>query len=59
MGLVCKYEKAASLKSRDWVTVTAKIKIEYAAIYGGKGPVLVAESIEPAQKPEQEVVYFS
>ena len=59
VGLVCKYEKAASLKSRDWVTVTAKIKIEYAAIYGGKGPVLVAESIEPAQKPEQEVVYFS
>ena len=59
MGLVCKYEKAATLNSRDWVTVTAKVKIEYAAIYGGKGPVLVAESIEPAEKPEQEVVYFS
>ena len=59
VGLVCKYEKAATLNSRDWVTITAKVKIEYAAIYGGKGPVLVAESIEPAEKPEQEVVYFS
>ena len=59
VGLVCKYEKAASLKNRDWVTVTARVKIEYAAIYGGKGPVLVAETVEPAAKPEQEVVYFS
>ncbi|MDD2992025.1 MAG: outer membrane insertion C- signal [Pygmaiobacter sp.] len=59
VGLVCKYEKVESLKDRDWVTITAKIKIEYAAIYGGKGPVLVASDVQPAQKPGEEVVYFS
>ena len=59
VGLVCKYEKVESLKDRDWVTITAKIKIEYAAIYGGKGPVLVASDVQPAQKPGDEVVYFS
>jgi len=59
VGLVCKYEQAQSLKNRAWITLTARVKIEYAAIYSGKGPVLVAESVEPAKKPAEEVVTFS
>lgn len=59
VGLVCKYELADSLENRDWVTVTARVKLEYARIYNGKGPVLVAQKVERAEKPAEEVVYFS
>ena len=56
VGLVCKSEIAQTLKNRDWITVTARVKKEYAAIYKGEGPVLVAQAIVPAEKPEQDVV---
>lgn len=56
VGLVCKAENAQQLKNRDWITVTARVKKEYAAIYKGDGPVLVAQSIEPAEKAEKDVV---
>ncbi|MFR1808663.1 MAG: GTP-binding protein [Pygmaiobacter massiliensis] len=56
VGLVCKSETAASWHNREWITVTARVKQEYQAIYNGKGPVLVAESITPAEKAKNEVV---
>lgn len=56
VGLMCKAENAASYKNRSWLMVTARIKKEYAAIYKGEGPVLVAQEITPAEKPENEVV---
>ncbi|MEG1932853.1 MAG: GTP-binding protein [Pygmaiobacter sp.] len=56
VGLVCKDERAASYVNRDWITVTAKVKLEYQAIYSGKGPVLQAQSIVPAEKAQNEVV---
>lgn len=56
VGLVCKAENAAGYENYSWHTVTARVKKEYAAIYQGEGPVLVAQSIVPAQKPENDVV---
>lgn len=56
VGLVCKTETAASWHNREWITVTARVKQEYQAIYNGKGPVLIAESITPAEKAKNEVV---
>lgn len=51
--------KVKRLKKRDWIYLTAKIKLEYAPLYKGEGPVLYAEKIEPAQKAAEEFVYFN
>lgn len=57
-GLACKWKRAASLKSRDWVMVTAGISIEKNKLYGREGPVLLATQVEYTQKPEQEIASF-
>ena len=44
---------------RAWVTVTAKVNYKFHNIYRGKGPVLTAISVEPAEKPLNDVVTFS
>lgn len=59
IGFKCKYDKGAELAHRSWVWITAKIRYEFAKEYRGKGPVLYAQSVEPAQKPDEEVVYFN
>lgn len=58
MGLPCKYAGASALKARDWVMVTAKIRVEHHAVYRGKGPVLEAQLVEAAQPAEQDVCTF-
>jgi hypothetical protein len=58
-GLVCQFMMPSELKTRDWVKVTAKIKLEPHKLYGGRrGPVLYATVCEPADKPVQEVATF-
>lgn len=59
IGYVCKHPMAKSLKMGAWVQITATIKKKFMHVYGEEGPVLYAESIEPAKKPEQEMVYFT
>lgn len=59
LGYICKSKDAASLKNRQWITVTARVKYEYSPAYRDKGPVLYAEAIEPAQMPQEELVYFN
>ena len=55
-GLICKWKRASSLRSRDWIIVTAKVSVERHKLYGREGPVLIVTAMEYAQKPEQEVV---
>ena len=59
IGFICRTKQAKSLQQEDWVTVTAKVATEYYPQYRGDGPVLYATSIEPAEKPEEELVYFN
>lgn len=59
IGFKCKYSKAAEVAHKSWVTVTAEMKHEFALEYKGKGPVLYALDVQPAEKPEDELVYFS
>lgn len=59
IGFKCKYSKAAEIPHKSWVTVTAEMKNEFALEYKGKGPVLYALDMQPAEKPEDELVYFS
>ena len=60
-GLVCNFPMPSkvSLKTRDWIYVTAKIKLEKHKLYNGNvGPVLYAANFETADEPEEVVATF-
>lgn len=59
VGFPCSYPDYKKLEQRDWVTVTAKVGYKFHNIYRGKGPVLTALQVEPAQQPQNDVVMFS
>lgn len=59
VGFKCKYKSAAEIPHKSWITLTAEVKVEFAKEYKGKGPVLYPIEIQNAQKPEDELVYFS
>ena len=51
-GIPCRYDKAASLESRSWVMVTAKITAEKHKLYKGDiGPMLTAIRVETGAEP--------
>ena len=58
MGLACVDYDPALIKNGEWYTVTAKIKIEFQAVYGRRGPVLHVTAIKPDEVPKQEVATF-
>lgn len=49
---------ADGVSHRDWVEITATIKIEYHSAYRGVGPVLIAEKLEHCEPPEERVVTY-
>ena len=57
-GLICKTKEPTELKNREWAIITAKLVIAEHKVYGGEGPILIAQKIEKAEKPEQEVATF-
>lgn len=57
LGYICKAREARSLETRQWVRVRARIEYEEWPDYQGVGPVLYAESVDPAE-PIKEVVQF-
>lgn len=59
VGFKCKCEKTAEVVHKSWITITAEMHTEFAMEYKGKGPVLYALDIEQADKPEDELIYFS
>ena len=59
VGFPCSYDGYKALEQRAWVRVTAKVGYKFHNIYRGKGPVLTAVSVEPAEKPLEDVVTFS
>jgi len=59
LGMKCKYDDAYTLTHRSWVDFTGKIKNEFSKEYRGMGPVLYATKVNPAEKPDDELVYFS
>lgn len=59
VGFKCKCDKTAEIIHKSWITITAEMHTEFAMEYKGKGPVLYAVDIQPAEKPEDELIYFS
>ena len=59
-GIPCRYDKAATLESRSWVMVTAKITAEKHKLYRGDiGPVLTAIRVETgAEAADPDVATF-
>jgi hypothetical protein len=45
-------------EGKHWMMVTAKITFEYSPLYKGTGPVLKNCTVQPTQKPQQEVATF-
>lgn len=58
MGIPCKWKGAEQLKPKSWVTVTAKISVQYHVVYRGIGPVLTATEVKPAEPAGEEVCTF-
>lgn len=59
IGFKCKYADEKKIPHKSWINITAEVRYEFAREYKGKGPVLYPVSIEPAEKPDDELVYFS
>ncbi len=58
MPIICIAKKNHNLKSRDWVMISGKIKIEYCKFYKGKGPVIYLEDIALTSPPKEELATF-
>ena len=58
MGLPCKWAQSNKLAPRSWVTVTAKISVQYHDVYRAIGPVLTAVEVSTAEPAEQDVCTF-
>ena len=56
--LVCKWDRAKSVKHKSWGIVEGRINEKFSNIYGKKGPVISVNSFEPAEQPEQPVATF-
>lgn len=59
IGFKCKYAEEEKILHKSWINITAEVHVEFAKEYKGKGPVLYPVTIEPAEKPADELVYFS
>ena len=57
IGFICRY-KDKFPKEKEWFYLNAKIESAFSEIHGRAAVILVEESREPAEKPEEELVYF-
>lgn len=59
IGFLCKADDWSGFQNKQYVTVTARLEYKYMKEYGEEGPVFYAETVEEAQKPKEELVYFN
>ena len=57
IGFICRYKEKFP-KEKEWFYLNAKIEAAYSEIHGRAAVILVEESRENAEKPEEELVYF-
>ncbi len=58
LAVLCSGPEGKRLQNRDWVEVTARVRIRKLAIYQGEGPLLETLEVRPAQPPQDPLVYF-
>lgn len=60
LGHDCRYDrKRLPFNVKAWINVKARIKYEYVPEYGEEVPIMYLESIKPAPKAEDEIVYLT
>lgn len=59
IGLLVHYDASDSLKVNDWVSVRAKVHVEFDEEYHGDVPILYAEVVVITDALEDELVYFN
>ena len=57
-GLACVLPEVMDLKTRDWISITAKVEFTKHRIYKGKGPVLIVEKVIICEAPEEQLATF-
>lgn len=57
-GYPCKLNKELELELKSWALIRAKMEFEYIPETGQEQPVLYLIDMEPAEAPEEEVVYL-
>ncbi len=57
-GLLAECPPELTAQNREWILLTAMIKVEYCELYGQRGPVLYVDRLAKADPPEEEVVTF-
>lgn len=59
IGIPCSWSGKDTLKTKDWVEVTAQVRQCNWKLYEGEvGPLLLVQDIHPCEKPDPEVVQF-
>lgn len=58
LGLVCHTDSDVDLPERQWINLTAQVKVEYVREYHDLGPVLYLTGISTGERPEDDLVYF-
>ena len=59
LGFKCEYDKAADLKEKEWITITANVRKALVPEYEGVGPLLNVLEIEHVAEPQNPVIDFS
>lgn len=60
LGFACNAgDRFPHIENKGWYTLTAHIHVEELPQYKGAGPVLDLVDIQPAEPPQEEVVYFN
>ena len=54
-GIACDWSASKTLKTNDWVIVTAKLSVGNHKLYRSKGPYLTATEVVVTSKPEEEI----
>lgn len=57
-GYPCKITEKTEIPLKKWVRIRARFEFEEVASFGSRQPVLYLNHIEPAEKPEEDVVYL-
>lgn len=59
VGFQCRYDRVKELKEKEFVNVTATVRAATMAGVEGPVPFLIADTVEKADPPKEEVVMFN
>lgn len=58
LGMLCSGPEHKQLKTKDWVEITAKVRLKNLKLLGGEGPVLYTTNVTPCAAPADPLIYF-